>query len=209
MLYSSELLGYLSSGVLLGLSAGISPGPLLTLVISETITHGIRAGIKVAAAPLITDGPIIVVSLFILSRMSNADMLLGFISIVGAVFVGYLGIESMRTQVINIDIKTVKSKSLTKGILTNALSPHPYIFWFSVGGPYMVQGYKANPMSPAAFIIGFLALLVISKIAIALITERSSAFIKSAKYIYLVRALGFALLVFAVFLLRDGLALLR
>ena len=35
------------SGLVVGLSAGASPGPLLSLVISETLNHGTRAGTKV------------------------------------------------------------------------------------------------------------------------------------------------------------------
>ena len=54
-------------GIGLGLAAGISPGPLLTLVISTTLERGFRAGTRIAIAPLITDAPIIVVTLLILS----------------------------------------------------------------------------------------------------------------------------------------------
>ena len=41
--------------LVLGLAAGFAPGPLLVLVISETLQHSTRAGIKVAFAPVITD----------------------------------------------------------------------------------------------------------------------------------------------------------
>ncbi|NCD26558.1 MAG: hypothetical protein EOL86_13335, partial [Deltaproteobacteria bacterium] len=49
-----------ASGLVLGLSAGLSPGPLLTLMLSETLRHGVRAGLLVAVAPLISDLPIII-----------------------------------------------------------------------------------------------------------------------------------------------------
>ena len=57
-------------GTLLGLSAGLSPGPLLTLVVSETFRHDFKAGIKVAISPLITDLPIILLTVIILDRLS-------------------------------------------------------------------------------------------------------------------------------------------
>lgn len=53
-----EIFTFLISGIIFGLSAGISPGPLLALVISETLKFGRKEGIKVAIAPLITDIPI-------------------------------------------------------------------------------------------------------------------------------------------------------
>ena len=61
------MIGLISAGLVYGLSAGFSPGPLMALVISQTLKHGIREGAKVAMAPLITDLPIILVSLLVLT----------------------------------------------------------------------------------------------------------------------------------------------
>jgi len=63
--------------VTLGLSAGFSPGPLLALVVSQTLQYGTMEGIKVAIAPLLTDCPIILVSLFVLARVANSPAVLG------------------------------------------------------------------------------------------------------------------------------------
>ena len=45
------------SGLALGTSSGLSPGPLLTLTIAQSMRYGYREGIKIAAAPIITDLP--------------------------------------------------------------------------------------------------------------------------------------------------------
>ncbi len=42
---------YLIQGIVLGFVAGISPGPMLDLVINQTLHHGWRAGNLVALAP--------------------------------------------------------------------------------------------------------------------------------------------------------------
>ncbi len=54
-----ESLTFLISGLVLGFSAAISPGPMTMLVISQTVRHGLREDIKVALIPIFTDGPII------------------------------------------------------------------------------------------------------------------------------------------------------
>jgi len=54
-----SLFGVLTIGFLLGAPAGITPGPMLVLIISETFRHGIRAGAKVAFIPLLTDLPVV------------------------------------------------------------------------------------------------------------------------------------------------------
>ena len=60
----------LASGVLLGLSAGLSPGPMLALVLAQTLRHGSREGCKIALTPLVTDPPIILVTLALASKLA-------------------------------------------------------------------------------------------------------------------------------------------
>jgi hypothetical protein len=43
-----------------GLAAGLKPGPLGIIVIQQTLSKGLRAGVRASLAPLITDGPIII-----------------------------------------------------------------------------------------------------------------------------------------------------
>ncbi|MBU8848872.1 MAG: LysE family transporter, partial [Desulfobacterales bacterium] len=133
------MIHYLTIGTILGLSAGLAPGPLLTLVVSETILHDIRAGIKVALAPLVTDLPIIVLTVFILSRLSGFHGILGVISLVGGLVVLVMGIQGIKARGLDLDIQKTRPRSLTKGILVNMLSPHPYLFWLSVGAPTMTR----------------------------------------------------------------------
>ena len=58
-------LALLIAAITLGVIEGIKPGPLMAVVISETIIHDWRAGLKVALVPLITDGPVIILSVFL------------------------------------------------------------------------------------------------------------------------------------------------
>ena len=56
-------------------------GPLLVLVISETLRHGFRVGIMVAITPLLTDFPVMVVAILLLNQLTHFDLLLGGISL--------------------------------------------------------------------------------------------------------------------------------
>lgn len=199
---------YLAIGAALGLSAGVAPGPLLTLVISETLRHDIRSGIRVALAPLVTDFPIILLTLFVLSKLSTFQGILGLISIAGGLFVLSMGCESLRTTGFDLQIRDAERRSFRKGMLANILSPHPYLFWFSVGGPTMVKAFGATPLAPAAFIAGFYACLVGSKIALAMLVGKSKFIFRGKVYVWTMRLLGVVLIGLAVLLFRDGLALI-
>ena len=199
---------YITIGIILGLSAGFAPGPLLTLVIFETLQQGIKSGIKVALAPVVTDLPIILFSLFILDQLSNSNSVLGIISITGAFFILFMAYESIHSKGYKLNLKEPKSKSLTKGILANALSPHPYLFWLSVGGPIMTKAISLNIYVLLFFIVGFYIFLIGSKVLLAILVGKSKSFLSGDAYIYIMRLLGLALAVLALTLFIDGLNLL-
>ena len=196
-------------GTVLGLSAGFAPGPLLTLVISETLQHDIKSGVKVALAPIITDLPIIILTLFVLSKLSNFHNILGIISLIGGFFVLFMGYESIRVRGVDLNLQGGKTKSLTKGVLANALSPHPYLFWLSVGAPIMTKAMSLRISAPLAFIITFYFFLVGAKIVLAIVIGKSKSFLKGNVYIYTLRFLGLLLCVLAIVLFHDGLKLLE
>ena len=204
----TKSISFLISGIIFGLVAGISPGPLLALVISETLKHGKKEGILIAVAPLVTDLPIVFVSVLILAKLSHSHFILGVISIAGALFIGYLAYESITIKSSALNIKTINPKSLRKGIITNFLSPHPYLFWIAVGAPMALKAYRTNLLSAIFFIGGFYFLLVGSKITTALLIDKSRDILKSRVYLYTIKALGFILLGIAVLFAMDGLKLM-
>lgn len=199
---------YLFLGIVLGLSAGLAPGPLLALVVSETLRHNVRAGIRVALSPLVTDAPIILLTLFFLSQLSEFKNVLGIISLIGGGFILYMGWESFRTREVVIEFTDIRPRSLLKGVLVNTLSPHPYLFWFSVGGSIMARALETGSLPLVAFLFGFYASLVGAKIATAVLAERARAFLQGRAYAWIMRILGITLFVLAVLLFRDGLSLL-
>ncbi len=195
----------LLAGVLLGFSAGIAPGPLLALVIAETLRHDVRAGIKVALAPLITDLPIVVGALLLVSRLEDFDTALGVVSLLGGCFVAYLGVESIRTRGLDLDEEPAKPRSLTRGVITNLLSPHPYLFWLTVGAPVTIQAHGVGGgVWSGAFIVGFYLLLIGSKLALAIVSARSRTVLTGRAYLTTMRVLGVLLCGFALLLFKDG-----
>ncbi|MGD8344450.1 MAG: LysE family transporter, partial [Desulfobacterales bacterium] len=170
--------------------------------------HGIGAGLKVSIAPLITDVPIILVSLFLLNRLAQYKSILGCISIFGALFILYLAFESLRTRGVELNLSAVKTGSFKKGVITNALNPHPYIFYMTVGTPIIYRSLQQNILATLSFVGSFLLLLVGSKVVLALVVGRSRTFLKERLYIWVMRILGVLLIIFSIVLLRDGFELL-
>jgi threonine/homoserine/homoserine lactone efflux protein len=156
-------------GIGFGFTAGISPGPLLTLVITATLERGFGAGLRVALAPFLTDLPIIVLTLLFLQTLP--PIFLALISAGGGLFVLYLGVETIRhaatARLAVTSVPGVMTQDLWRGTLVNLFSPHPWLFWLGVGGPLVSDLVRASWTQGALFLLGFYGLLVGSKIAIA------------------------------------------
>jgi threonine/homoserine/homoserine lactone efflux protein len=201
---AEKMIEFLITGTLLGLAAGFSPGPLLVLVISETLRHNIKAGLKVSIAPLVTDVPIILISLLLLNRLAGFKPVLGCISILGGVFILYLGYDCLKTKGVELNLSSVSTGSFRKGVITNALNPHPYIFYMTVGAPIIFKSINQNILSTVLFVGSFTLLLVGSKVILALVVERSRSFLQGPVYIWVMRTLGALLFLFSLILFRDG-----
>lgn len=199
---------YLLAGLSLGLSAGISPGPLFAMVISQTIRYGLSEGLKTAVSPLLTDIPIIFLSTFLLAEMSGYQPLLGLISIAGGLFLLHMAYGSIKTKNVNTPAGADAPGSLSKGAAVNALSPHPYLFWIMVGGPIILHARAQSWTGVFCFLAGFYAALVGSKIGLVWVVNRSRGFLQGSAYLYLMKIMGVVLLAFAVLLFRDGISLL-
>lgn len=205
---SASCLTYLSIGAFFGLTAGISPGPLLTLVITETLKHSKIEGFKVAFAPLITDLPIILITYFVFSGLSHYDPVLGLISFSGGIYFTFLGYETLKTKGLNIETGNPAPNSLKKGITANFLNPNPYIFWFTAGIPTAFRASGTGIITVILYFMVFYILLIGSKIVIVLLVERSKAFLTNNSYRMAMRVLGIALFVFAALFIFDGIKIL-
>jgi threonine/homoserine/homoserine lactone efflux protein len=204
----ANVLESLFSGIILGLVAGLSPGPMLALVIAETLKFGKKEGFKVAASPLITDSTIVLLTLLALSTLSQHNLVIGTISILGACYLMYLGIENLRVKTNTFKIELVRKETLKRAIITNLLNPHTYLFWLTVGSPIILETLKTDVSATILFLLGFYTLLMGSMAIIALVVDKSKSIVKSKYYTYIVRILGIILLFFALTVLIEGLKLM-
>lgn len=194
----------LITGIIFGLSGGLTPGPLFTFIISETLKYGTREGIKIALVPILSDLPIVLFTLYLISKLSEIDLIIGIISLSGALYLIYLAIEGIRFKGTTVDVSKIRPQSIRKGITINLLNPNPYIFWLTIGAPTVISSTDVSMAAPVAFVGGMYLFLVGSKIVLAILIGKSKIFLKSRTYIYTIKMLGVVLSLFAVVFLHRA-----
>ncbi|MGA2865808.1 MAG: LysE family transporter [Verrucomicrobiota bacterium] len=200
------MLTALSSGFLLGLSCALAPGPLLALLLAQTLRHGPREGCKVALAPLVTDAPIILVALALAAEAARVRAALAVLSLAGGLFVLYLAVEALRAPPLAAAREAARPGSWLKAVLVNLLNPHPWLFWMTVGAAMLARARTVSNWAVAGFLGMFYLLLVGSKLLLALGSARSRQFLSGRGYRRLLQAFAIMLAAFAVLLLREGLS---
>ncbi len=201
----SEVLFLAGVGSILGLTEGVKPGPLLTMVIKETLTHGLKAGVRAAAAPIFTDGPLIIISFFVAGLMSENAVIFAVISLLGSIFLAKMGIDCFQAEPPSAELLTEeRSGSLRRGVLTNLLNPNVYVFWLLIGGPFMSLYYKVDPLAPLAYAISFLLTIIAVKSGVAYLFHRSRGRISAKGYRLALGFCGIAMFFFsASFIYRS------
>ncbi len=206
LLLEPTVLALVSASLLMGLGEGLKPGPLSTLVISETLQHDWKAGSKVAMSPLITDAPIITISALLWSKATSISGMASILYVAGGLFLLWLGFDGFRNTSTNIDDfeKTDVDHSLRRGVITNLLNPNPWMFWTLAGAPFLVSAWNQSVTLPFAFLIPFFSALIGVKVGTAYMLDKSKSWMNQSGLMWSIRVSSLALIGIAGVFIYQG-----
>jgi threonine/homoserine/homoserine lactone efflux protein len=152
-------------GFFLGLSAGTQPGAFQAYLIARALRGGWRRTWSAALAPLISDGPIVLLCVLVLTYVP--DWFTRGLRLVGGVYLLYLAWQvwlvlraEWRAQA-GAESKTgLEGQSIFQAALLNLINPAPWIFWSTVAGPTFLRGWRSTPLDGLGFLLGFYATML-------------------------------------------------
>src|SRR5512140_284784 len=125
------MLGFLVIGVVYAFTAVAQPGPYQTYIVSQAIASGWRKTWPAAFAPLLSDGPIAVLVLFVLAQVPK--VLVSVLQLGGGLFLLYLALGAFRAwrhfEARSQGEGPSGAQGLLKAAFINLLNPNPYIGW--------------------------------------------------------------------------------
>ncbi len=156
------MFAYLIQGIGLGFAGAVQPGPFQAYAISQTLKNGWRRSVWISLAPLISDGPIILLVLLVLSRVPPS--LQRALHLASGLFLLWLAwgafkswLEARSQQEMPRDHG---GTTMVKAVLMNFISPGPYIYWSLVAGPLFLEAYRSAAAHGIGFLLGFYGTLV-------------------------------------------------
>lgn len=206
----AELLAIAISSFIIGLSGAMSPGPVLTITIAESIKRGPWVG------PLITLGHallelILVIAIILglgslLTRNNIQIVLFGFGSILLALM-AYLTWRSSKgnlTEALNTDSSLASGHFLRLpliGIYISLSNPFWTIWWATIGMLYLGVAIKYKWLGVAAFFIGHIISDFFWYTIVSFSVGKGRKFISPRWYRYVLIACSVVLFAFAGFFL--------
>ena len=158
------MIKYLVLGITFAFAAAVQPGPLQTYIISQTLKNGWRHTLPASFAPLISDGPILLLVLFLLSTIP--ENVINILRFGGGIFLFYLGYQTFRSWKEYDEAKTVSGGSgkqtLFKAVFVNLFNPAPYLGWSLIMGPLLLEGWAIAPVNGLALIFGFYITMILT-----------------------------------------------
>lgn len=197
------MIGLIFAGITIGIAAGIKPGPLGIYVIHQTMSKGVRHGFFASLAPLITDGPVVLIALFVTQELKDIGWLISSISFAGAIYLLVIAARVYKTSP-TTELNPPSdggSSSFFSAITLNILNPAPYVFWFSIGSAFISE---ASALGAWVFALCLTGAICLTKFAVALAVKMLGHQLNPKAYGAILKLLALPLILFSVHLFYNG-----
>jgi threonine/homoserine/homoserine lactone efflux protein len=163
--------------ILYGFAAAVTPGPLSTFLLSQAVTAGWKRTLPATFSPLLSDGPVALLVLGILSQVPSS--LVRYLRLLGGAFILYLAFEAWNSwryfQAQDETAGDGRQNNLLKAAVVNWLNPNVYIAWSIVLGPMVLHGWRKAPLIGIVLLAGFYMTMIATMIAMVTVFASAGA----------------------------------
>ena len=162
-------------GISYALSAGLQPGPLQAFFLAKVAEQGWRRTLPAAFAPLISDGPIALVSILLLNILPETFR--NLLQLAGGFLLLYFAWNAFRNwredQVVDFGESESTPKTVFQAALINLLNPNPYLGWSLVMGPAVVAAWAKSPGTAISLLLAFYITMIITSMVMIYLMGRA------------------------------------
>ncbi|MCX7941761.1 MAG: LysE family translocator [Dictyoglomaceae bacterium] len=152
---------------LMGFSGASAPGPLMTLVLTQSSIGGWKKSLEIVSGHAILEGILVILLLLGLQPILRIPIFLKFFSFIGSLFLIYMG-ASLLLDIIKDRIPILKNYDnpiknnpysfnpslILAGALTSLANPYWLLWWLTIGVSFIAQAKNYLIVGLLSFYIG-------------------------------------------------------
>ncbi len=162
-------------GISYALSAGLQPGPLQAFFLAKVAERGWRRTLPAAFAPLISDGPIALVSILLLNILPETFR--NYLQLAGGFLLLYFAWNAYRKwrddEVVEFEDSESTPKTIFQAALINLLNPNPYLGWSLVMGPAVLAAWAKSPGTAVSLLLAFYITMITTSMVMIYLMGRA------------------------------------
>ena len=202
-----EIILFILTSFLVGLSGAIVPGPMLTVTVSDSVKKGVITG------PLVVLGHFIAETILIIFILAGFSWFVGstsaaiVIGTLGGIMLIYMGYNTSKSN-FNLekqsftDSQSSKYGSVFKGVLTSVSNPYFFIWWATIGLAFLYKGLEiAGLLGLIGFVIGHWSADMGWFSVVSFLSSKGSKIMSDSHYNSLMKICGLFLIVLGLYFL--------
>ena len=198
-----ELVSIFLVSFAIALSGAIMPGPLLTVVISESLKHGHKTGPLMSLGHALLEVITLVLLLFSFNQLVKEPVIIKVISLTGSFILFVTGIKMLAAlSELEVEVKAVERKAMGlvfAGFWMSVINPYFAIWWLTIGLGLILSAQKAGWLAVVFFFLGHILADFAWYSFISSTITRGRNFLTGPLYRGVIAGCALALIVFAFY----------
>lgn len=149
-------------GFVLGLTGAMTPGPLLTVTIAESVKRGGVVGLQIALGHSLLELFLIIVIVLGFTRWLADDFVYGIIAVLGGMMLVYMAISTLRsipkyTLYKDFEDNERDAHPVIVGATVTLSNPYWFIWWLTMGVGYVTFAKDLGLKGITSFFLGHIS----------------------------------------------------
>jgi len=213
-----SILFIFTTAYVVALSGALMPGPLMTVIIKESLQQGWRTGFLISAGHGLAEVTLLALFGLGLNRLLRLQWVPVAIGIVGGLVLLYMGVEICRSVLkgapaldfnqpqagVSQPVGAFRLSPVKSGLIATVANPYWVLWWFTIGILYVTQALHAGILGLGLFYTGhFLADLSWCMI-VAIAAATGKRFLSPIAYQGILVVCGVFLVALAAYFIYQG-----
>ncbi len=205
-----EILLFIITSFVVGLSGALVPGPMLTITISDSLKRGFFAGPLIVIGHYIAELALILLIFAGLGWFFGSSTALFLIGTLGGIMMLLMGFRITRSS---NSLSELKENSgikkdygpILSGFFTSVSNPFFFIWWATIGWAFIIKGMEiAGIFGVLGFMIGHWASDLSWFSGVSFFTSRGSQIMTEKHYKFIMNISGIFLMLLGIYFLLSA-----